>query len=213
MNGKIYNSLFCVYMLVCGLLFLTGGVEAALGSDPKEDLKAANDAMLKVKSYRVHMTESSEGKTRNTDMEVVPPNRVHWVTKEGIEMIIIPEGTYQKSPNGKWQKLPTNMGNIMEKYRSQGAQLKEEILKNEQVRLIGPDTLDGKPMMVYEIIYPGLSKSQVWIGTDDHLIRKEEIESEVKEFKVAGKTYGGKSKTTMLITDYNAPIKIVAPTL
>jgi outer membrane lipoprotein-sorting protein len=213
-RGVRYNSFFCLYMLVCSLLLLIAAVPpAVLGSDAKADLKVASDAVLKVKSYRIHMTTSSQAGTNISTIEFVAPNRMH-IIDEKKEMIIVPEGTYVKVAKGKWQKSPMDMSSMIAKLRT--SEFTDEILKNEQVRLIGPDTLDGKSMMVYEIVYTSSdlkSRNRVWISTDDHLPYKSETDGEAKEFKMSGKTIGGKSKTTSLYTDYNAPIKIVAPTL
>ncbi len=130
------------------------------------------------------------------------PNRMH-ITKTGMEIIVVPEGTYQKSGGGKWHKSTNDMNAMMDKALG-SSEFTDKILKDAQVRLIGPDTINGKRMMIYEVIYntPEIkSNSRIWISTDDHLPYKTEI------------TYNGNLKSTTFYTDFNAPIRIVAPTL
>jgi hypothetical protein len=195
-------------------MFLTvGAFQSASADDDSAALKASSDALLKVKSYRVHATTLLQGKTYTRTIEFVTPDRMH-IIDERMEMIIVPEGTYQKLAGGKWEKSPVDMSTLFAKART--SEFANSVLKDTQVHLIGPDTLNGKPMMVYEVIYtsPDLkSRSRVWINTSDHLPYKSETESETKEVKMMDKTLGGKSKTTNVYTDYNVPIKIVAPTL
>lgn len=190
------------YML-CALMFLiVGAAQSALASGDSAALKASFDALRKVKSYRTHTTIVSQGKSSTLTTEVVIPNRMH-ITKQGMEMIVVPGGTYQKSGDGKWHKSKINMSAMMDKALG-SSEFTDKILKDAQVRLIGPNTINGKPMMVYKVIYttPEIkSNSRIWIGTDDHLPYKTET------------TYDGNSKSTTFYTDFNAPVSIVAPTL
>lgn len=213
MNRKIRcNSFFCIYLLVCALMFLIlGASQSGLADDDSAALKASSEALLKVKSYRVHTTTLSRGKTHTRTIEFVAPNRMH-IIDERMEMIVVPEGTYEKLADGKWQKSPIDMSALIAKART--PEFANSVLKNTQVRLIGSDTLDGEAMTVYEVIYtsPDLkSTSRVWISKSDHLPYKSETEGETKEVKMMDKTIGGKSKTTSIYTDYNAPIGIAAP--
>lgn len=199
-NRKIrYNPFFYICLLLVGVL-ICGISQSALAGDDIDALKATSDALLKVKSYRVHTTTLSQGKTSTGTIEVVAPNRMH-IIDERMEMIVVPEGTYQKSADCKWEQSPIDMSTFIAKART--PEFISSMLKDTQVHLIGPDTLDGKSMMVYEVITvlsPDMKNtSQVWISTSDHLLYK--AETEVSE-----------SKITSIYTDYNAPINIVSPT-
>lgn len=190
------------YML-CALMFLiVGAAQSALASGDSAALKASFDALRKVKSYRTHTTIVSQGKSSTLTTEVVIPNRMH-ITKQGMEMIVVPGGTYQKSGDGKWHKSTIDMSAMVDKALG-SSEFTDKILKDAQVRLIGPDTINGKPMMVYEVTYTISeikSSSRIWIDTDDHLPYKTET------------IYDRNSKSTTFYTDFNAPVSIVAPTL
>lgn len=190
------------YML-CALIFLiVGATQSALASDDSAALKALTDALLKVKSYRVHTTTLTHGKTSTGTADFVAPNRMH-IIDEKSEIIVVPEGTYEKSANGKWEKSRFDMSAMIAKSRT--PEFINSLVEDTQVHLIGPDTLDGKPMMVYEVIQtivaPNLKNTyRLWISTSDHLLYRSEA-------------LVGESKITSIYTDYNAPISIVAPTL
>jgi hypothetical protein len=84
----------------------------------------------------------------------------------------------------------------------------EQIRQSAEVQSVGPDTLDGMPMTVYQYTLRnamGLdmtSHSKAWIAAADSLPRRIETEAEIK-----GKT----TKVTITYFDYNADIKVEPP--
>jgi hypothetical protein len=84
----------------------------------------------------------------------------------------------------------------------------DELEKTADVKLVGPDTLDGVPMLVYQYTQTNpmgmklKSTSKTWLSVADGLPRKTETEGEFN---------GAKTKMLMTMSDYNADIKIDAP--
>ncbi|MEP7190492.1 MAG: hypothetical protein ABI901_14980 [Roseiflexaceae bacterium] len=81
-------------------------------------------------------------------------------------------------------------------------------------KVIGPDTLDGKPMMVYQYAFTlkvndagakSSSVTKMWVG-DDSLPYKLESDGSTN---ITGKTTT--SHLVNIYSDYNADFKIVAP--
>jgi hypothetical protein len=64
--------------------------------------------------------------------------------------------------------------------------------------LVGPDILDGKPMLVYQYTLNN-SPAKLWVGVADGL-----------PYKVESVSKSG-AKTTVTISDYNAQIVLTPP--
>ena len=170
-----------------------------------EMLAQAISAQLAAKSYRARMDTVFEEQDRSATVEFVAPDRFH-MTSDFAENIAIGSNTWMKVENKSWQKSPVDMSQALKQFRN--PKMLEEMRKNTTVKALGPDTLDGMPMNVFETITanaPGTDSpvhGKIWVGAADNLPRRAET---VGEFK--GKT----SKVTITYFDYNADIKIEAP--
>jgi hypothetical protein len=108
--------------------------------------------------------------------------------------------------NGAWQKLPIDASKMIASVRD--PKVIDELRKSAEVRLVGPDTLDGKPMTVYEYTLRNVmgtemtSRAKAWVAVADNLPRRMETETDMK-----GKT----SKATITYFDYNTDITIEPP--
>ncbi len=172
---------------------------------PLDSLAKSMRAQLATKSFRARITSSSQNMPGEFVVEYVAPDRLH-MTNPVSELIAVGSETYTRQSGGPWQKAPMNANEMAAQFRD--PKLIDELEKNYDVKLIGPDTLDGVPMVVYEYTPKSPSpqtpagKTKVWIGADDSLPRKIEVETEVG---------GQKTTTTILYSDYNSDIKINLP--
>jgi hypothetical protein len=147
-------------------------------------------------------------------IEYVAPDRYRMTNDAQIgegrnfkqEFIIIGGATYMKIPNGGWVKSPVDASRIVKAFRD--PKMLDELTKTADVKFVGPDTIDGAPMLVYQYTQNnpmGLnlkSTAKTWLSVADGLPRKTESDGEFD---------GKKTKTLVTITDYNADIKIESP--
>jgi len=180
---------------------------AAASDNPLDAIIKAIHALYGVKSYRVRMTTTlSDGNTQSILVEFVAPDRFHIII-DGDEMIVVGASTHMKRPNGSWAKVPVDVGPMIAAFRDPN--MEEELRKSTEVKLIGPETLDGMPMLVYQYTTTTKDKgmdlkgvTKLWVSVVDSLPRKSETEVELK---------GVKSITTGVYDDYNADIRIEPP--
>jgi hypothetical protein len=186
---------------------------AVLSADarPHDVMMKAVRAQLDARSYRAHVTTSmGDGPSSNMVIEYVAPDRYRMVN-EGQggkqEFVIVGNAAYIKGPNGQWVKSPVGVGDVVKKFRD--PKVIEDMAKTTDIKLVGPDTVDGTPTLVYEYTQNSVmgmnmtSAVKTWVGVADGLPRKTEAE---------GTYEGKKTKTLVTMSDYNSDIKIEAPT-
>ncbi len=171
-------------------------------ANPLSSLQNIFKGWSSVKSFRAKMTTTGlPTGTQEMTLEVVMPDRFH-VTMPQLEAILIAKTVYLKIGT-TWQKvaLPQGIDVSAANLQQYGSQLGT----NSQVKFVGAEVLDGVPTVVYQ--YTTTIKgppaqtinTKVWIGVADNLPRK--VETSPK----AGQT------TTIIFSDFNAPITINAP--
>lgn len=182
---------------------------------PLDAMLKAVHAQLDAKSYRGHIeTTASNGTTSKLLVEYAAPDRYHLSTESqtngrqfNIEYIIVGKDTYMKTNNGAWARFPVDMSSMLTSIRN--PRMMDELTKGADVRLVGADTLDGVPTLVYEYTMNNAagmnikSTAKTWVAIADGLPRKTESESDFN---------GVKTKSVATITDYNSDIKIELPT-
>jgi hypothetical protein len=197
-----------------------GGLSAAAISEndkPVEAMTKAMRAQLDAKSYRAHVTSSTDdGTTNKMLIEYAAPDRYR-MTGEGqggggagqgfkMEYVIVGGATYIKNPNGGWVKSPIDGSEMIKAFRD--PRMLDELAKTADVKFVGSDTLDGAPMLVYQYTQNNpmgmnvKNTAKTWLSVADGLPRKTETEGEFD---------GKKMKTLITMSDYNADIKIEAP--
>jgi hypothetical protein len=201
----------------------SGGAVAKVGAaaisesdKPVDVMTKAVRAQLDAKSYRAHVN-SSTATGANTTMliEYSAPDRYR-MTVEGaggeagkgfkMEYVIVGGATYVKLPERGWVKSPIDASGMIKSFRD--PKMLDELTKTADVQLVGADTLDGAPMLVYQYTQNNpmgmkvKSTSKTWLSVADGLPRKTETEGEFN---------GAKTKMLMTMSDYNADIKIDAP--
>jgi hypothetical protein len=181
---------------------------------PVDVLMKAERAQQGAKSYRTHLEVRMNGALeQSSNFEFVAPDRYHSskVSVTGLqtngETIIIGKDTWIKGSSGEWKKSPIDMSSGLAAVHSA---LKEETMKGVEIRLVGPDTVDGTPTLVYTYTINTTSRSdddkkvneniKVWISTTDGTIRK--TETDMPDDKIS---------QTATYTDYNSDIKIEPP--
>jgi outer membrane lipoprotein-sorting protein len=177
----------------------------APGADPLEDITRSMRAQMEVRSFRVRMEFSYSGSGNTRTVEFVAPDRFH-MTSDKNEVIIVGPATYMKTPKGTWQKIPMDVNAMIQSFRD--PQIIDEVRKSTNATFVGPDTLDGSPMLVYQYTMSNAfgtnstSTTKSWISASDGLPRRLEIDGEINAIKArAVNTY----------YDYNAEIKIEPP--
>jgi hypothetical protein len=189
-----------------------GAGAAAISADdkPHDVMMKAMRAQLDAKSYRAHVTTSmGGGPDTKMVIEYVAPDRYRMVNEaQGgkQEFVIVGGAAYIKGPNGQWVKSPVNVADITKRFRD--PKVLEEMAKTTDIKLVGPDTVDGTPTLVYEYTQDSVmgmnmkTTARTWLAVADGLPRKTEAEGEYE---------GKKTKTLVTMSDYNSDIKIEAP--
>ena len=196
-----------------------GGLSAAVISEsdkPVDVMTRAMRAQLDAKSYRANVTSSTaDGMSSKMLIEYVAPDRYR-MTTEGqggeagkgykLEYVIVGGVTYIKDSNSGWMKSPIDANAIIKGFRD--PKMLDELAKTADVKLVGPDMLDGAPMLVYQYTQNNpmgmklKSTAKTWVSVADGMPRKTETDSEFN---------GKKAKTFITVSDYNADIKIESP--
>ena len=184
------------------------------GDKPLDVITKAMRSQFDAKSYRARMNLSaSNGTTTAMLVEYVSPDRYHVVRDAGagdqaskLEYIIVGKDTYMKTGDGPWTKFPVDMGGMISSFKD--PKTIEELNKGAEIKFVGPDTLDGMPMLVYQHTLDnagglvGKVVTKTWVAVADGLPRKSESDGEYQ---------GIKTKTVSTISDYNSDIKIELP--
>jgi outer membrane lipoprotein-sorting protein len=189
------------------------------GLETKEGLLKATKAQMDSASYRAKIVSStSAGTESTTTIEFVAPDRYR-MTREADasgkpmpsqQTIIVGKSTYMKMGNAEWQKFPIDMGEMISQFRN--SKLLDELAKNTEVKVLGPDVLDGTPTIVYQytlndVIGKGLkSSTKAWVSVSTGLPQQTETEGDIT---MMGKTMH--TKTIVTYSSYGADIQIEAP--
>jgi TonB family protein len=179
-----------------------GNLQIAESDNPREIWKKTFSASQRVKSYRIRI-EIPSVSNAVTIMEYASPNRVHRV-RENEEFIWIGKDTYYKKGDDSWEKYSED-SQVSDSPVTALAKFIRNLAKAEEVKLIGQETVDGIPTLVYQHLIrfntePFMMKT--WIGIADGLLRRCEFD-----------TTSGSIKSSAIHTyyDYNADIKIEPP--
>ncbi len=155
-----------------------------------------------VKTFRAKIVVTPKtGASTETDLEVVMPDRFHVKTPQ-LEAIVIGQTYYVKLVN-QWQKIALPQG--IDLNFADIKKLEAELGASTDVKLIGPEVLDGTPTLVYQytatITTPALltTTSKVWVAVSDQLPRRMESVAQ------------NGTTTTVTYSDYNANITIEPP--
>jgi hypothetical protein len=174
--------------------------------NPIDVLSKAISAQLEAKSFRAQMvTAVNGGKESSRLVECVAPDRFHIVGDQD-EMIMAGGNVYMKSPGGEWTRLLFDATEMMNQIRD--TKRLDEIRKSTDVALVGADTVEGVPTLVYRYSMKNpfgmtfANNCKMWVGVTDSLPRRMEVEGEFNKTK---------SRSVVTYYDYGAAIKIEPP--
>ena len=122
------------------------GSSISPSDDPREALSKSMRALFAAKSFRARMEGSAAGRSITMLMEYVAPDRYHMKSEMG-EIIVVGSNAYQNM-GGTWSKMPGDAGKLISNFRD--PKMLDEINKSANIKFVGTDTLDGKPMLVYQ---------------------------------------------------------------
>ena len=198
----------------------TNSTPAPASGSALDAISAAYKASVAAKSYHVASTITSGGTTAivNT-FDIMLPNRLHRtsaINGKTSESIIIDATTYSRANGSEWMKSTDSTGtlDILKQIGADAATIDELTKHITDATVIGPDTLDGKPMMVYQYALTfkvndagaeSSSITKMWVGNDSLPYKLESDGST----NITGKTTT--SHTVNIYSDYNVDFKIVAP--
>lgn len=171
-------------------------------ANPLETLKKVLAAWASARSFRGKSVQTGGVTPGESTFEVVMPDRFHIVGKS--ETIIIGNVYYLKQGT-KWTKQTLPQG--FDLGFADNKKILDQLGTSNDVKFIGPDSIDGAPMLVYQYSFSTkiqnttvTTSSKVWVAADG-LPRKSETSS----------SNNPGVGTVVTYYDYNAQITINAP--
>lgn len=166
----------------------------------------ASKAQLDAKSWRMKSNIESNNVTIQSTLEYVAPDRYH-LTTSSIELISIGSKSYINQ-NGNWVETPLNVTSVIGSLMN--STLTQEVENNiSDAKLVGADSLNGKPMTVYQFNNTFTQNNinittttKLWVGVSDGLPYQEVIQGNLN----------GIASTITNLVEYDPNIQIQDPT-
>jgi hypothetical protein len=181
----------------------TGG---ATPGDARAAVLQAIQAHLAAGPYRVVASTTAGDNTVAMHGEVILPDRFHLFSSVSgapeREYIIIGPATYANM-NGAWSPLPIDLSGMVANFidRLDPAAISD-------VRLVGPDAVDGTPAIAYTYTYTNTvdgaliaNHEKIWVGVASGLPVKQTVDGEA----------GGTAYHSEQVIEYDSGITIEAP--
>lgn len=178
------------------LLFCSFSAGAVWADSTAAAMQRVAASFAKLHSFRATMQNS----TLTTNLEYAAPDHYHIIVhaSRDMEETIIGDIVYAKI-GAQWMKLPIpGIGQMITGFRAPDTIAKR--IDSAKIKDLGDASLGGTPVHEYAIDYGDGTSSVMWIGPGDLPVRI--------DTRQAGKK---KLATTILYSDYNAPITIEAP--
>jgi hypothetical protein len=185
---------------------------SAVGESP-EAITGALRSSLTVDSMRMRIASEdlNSGLITDVTLAFVRPDR-YQMSSEGVEIIVIGDTTYLGTPDGEWVETPANMTSTVEEalFAFVSNEAIEDRLEDfssdwSRVNSLGTEKINGVEVRGYEIkdnITDQFSSLvRMWIGVNDGLLYRQEIESEV----------AGIHSRTVMDFEYGDDVTIEAP--
>ncbi|HXX17095.1 MAG TPA: hypothetical protein VEJ47_19495 [Candidatus Eremiobacteraceae bacterium] len=182
----------------------TAPIAAPTSTGLQDAFTKAHAALTSVKTVRLTLDQTINGKTTRYVFEYVKPNAFHETAPDQEAIVIRGQGAYDKQ-GGKWSSSPwtKEMLDIAIPTMDPIAMIDNEtqLLNAKDITpQIGADVLNGKPMVTYAYSFAA-GPRKLWVGATDGWLYKWTDGIPVK----------GLSETTTV--EYDIPISIVAPKL
>jgi len=179
---------------------------------PQDVLIKSVKALIAAKSFRARSeTTHPAASTQNAVFEYVAPDRFHMSIDSNVvgrasksEYIIIGKDSWMNRNGQGWTKAPMDMSEAISSIHN--PKLLDEASKTNNIKLIGPETVDGIPTIVYQYDIPTSDNSNLhltgksWITVSNGMLHKLEVDDP-----------DNKMTTIATYTDYNTPITIEPP--
>ena len=218
------RALWITLMFSATLLTACETVQQTESAGPNNTtaLAAIREANIKAggqKSYRAHMTSTdSDGKVTNSTIEYLAPSSARMVMKtEGktqtLEHVMYKGLLYIKG-DGQWVRSPISTNTMLDQIRKDPETLAAFMKTISGAQVVGSESVSGRSATAYRYyqageIAGGFASTKgwvkLWVGSDG-LPLKLESDAETKVMFI-----GGRRKSTILYTDYGAPIRISPP--
>ncbi len=176
-------------------------------ADPKTEVFAAWDAMIKAKSYRAAMQIEAGGQNYQQNLDIIIPDHFRMSGGPGGDVVLTPAGAWMKPPGGQWMAAPDSMRAMSKQFMGEDfiAQAKAGVTK---VEAKGQKDVAGVATKVYEVhqtmTVMGVESSsvtQLYVAIDTGRPVRQEIKA----------TAMGQSSTTTQDITYAPDLKIEAP--
>jgi hypothetical protein len=175
-------------------------------ANPLAAIANAVNSFGTVKTYRMTVTIQGGPPSQNGTfmMEFAGANGFHIVSSRG-EFYRIGNTFYVKqSATSPWLKFTTNVGTSATSTFFAPRDLVAKATTSKNVSLVGPDILNGQPMLVYQYTPdptqdPRTVSAKLWVGVTDQL-----------PYQAIGMDKDG-STVTVVFSDYNATITLTPP--
>ena len=172
--------------------------------NPRDDIIKASKKFSEQDAFQT-VLDGKGKKDFHLEVEYIAPDRYHLKYPNGSEFLIIGKDTYLKA-NGNWKKSPANLNEAIPKMKEA---FTEDAMKSlKDVEYVGEESVDGKSAFLYR--YKGKTEkdanaynSKIWIGKDDGLPMKIEVEYPA----------GGDLKEMTTTYKYDKNVKIEAPNM
>ena len=175
----------------------SGSSSAGSGSgESANDIAEAFESSLAVDAMRIIITtEDSQSDTvTHMSLAFVHPDRYEMISDDA-EIIVVDGTSYYRAPNSDWSVSQVDMISTVEQ-TLQAFVSKEAIEARmddpsndwDKVKSLGTDTINGNEVRGYEYEskIPGTdtySIFRMWIGTDDNLLYRQEVEGNISGFE------------------------------
>ena len=174
--------------------------------NPREALIKALRARLEAKSYRLNVIQTGTGGMHSTQGgEYIAPDKYHITARMSLggrdsgpqEMIVIGTDAYMRPAGGEWRRTQIDPKQL-ELTRTRDQALIENLskTKDEEVKFLGQENLNGSQTFVYQYSFaglpevPGRSQTKTWVGVSDGLPHKVEMDAETAyQGKTVGRTH------------------------
>ncbi len=206
-------------LAACLLLLLLPAFSARADDDPKAALKKAQAAQTDAPTCRMILTATDLDSQKVTVMttEFVKPDSMHtrMEVNGSVRMEMLTDGKrtfMRQGADTELQEAPAHVSNMLQSAR-RSLSLDTLMESARDVKLIGHESVDGKPASVYGFTTElmGLAtNTKVWVSDENSRPLKAEADSH-GELKIGARA--GQKANTHAVTafDYDPAIKITLP--
>ncbi len=133
-------------LLAAAGIFWTGQAFA----DAKADVIAAWDAMVKARSYSTNVVTTAGDQVITQTVDVIFPDSTRIVGGPLGDVVVTPEGAWQKAPGKEWAVAPDYIGTMTRQFMGK-AFLDQAKAGVTEAKALPDSTLGGRAVKVYQV--------------------------------------------------------------